>query len=29
VAEQLFAGLHALLGPLAHDHAVALVNAGR
>ena len=29
VAEQLFARLHAMLGPHAHDHAVALVNAGR
>ncbi|MHA6669994.1 PaaX family transcriptional regulator [Homoserinimonas sp. A447] len=27
VAEQLFARLHALIGPLAHDHATALVNS--
>jgi phenylacetic acid degradation operon negative regulatory protein len=27
VAEQLFARLHALLGPLAHDHAAALINS--
>jgi len=26
VAEQLFAELHALLGPLAHDHAAALIG---
>lgn len=29
VAEQLFARLHALLGPLAHEHAAALISGRR